>query len=278
MKILSRPHVVPFTVLAALAVGVTSLSAGVYEETIAASNPLAFYRTSETSGTTVVNSVNPGVNDLTYYSTLLDQPSPSFAGVSSASVYFSGISESGIDGTVASLASSSFSVEYLVQDLTDHNNTLLNFQFGLGSGAGHFGIGVWGSYLGEENKGKVFFELGLNQYTSNAVLGDDWNHIVFTYDKDLSEGVLYLNGVEVVSGISPIEADGLVRFGQRASSPPWATAGYFSDLSLYSSVLSSAEVADHYAAAVGVPEPSILALFGGGVAAFAFRSIRRRPR
>lgn len=245
--------------------------AGPYENTITASNPLAFYQLTETTGTVVINSVNPGTNDLTYYDIALQQPPTSFLGATNPSVSTNGSASSGIQGTVSSLNDTSFSLEFLVQDLTD--NSTYNFLFSKGSDANtSFNIGVDLGGGGVAPAGNLFIGNNNQYFDAGVALGNGWRQIAFTYNAATSEQRLYLNGNFVFGTTQSVSASGLLTFGQRMDGGGPALSS-FSDISVYSTVLDATTIQSHYDALV-VPEPSAGLLLG--FTGLAFVIYRRR--
>lgn len=257
-------------------------TAGMYENAVIASNPLAFYQVNEIAGTTMVNSVNPGTYDGTFANVTLNQPGPAseFPYATSASGYTNGTSSSGLynlpNGGIPALASgASFSVEFFVNNDTNQSSVAYSFLFAKGITGNYLGIGVGGT--GSGGVDNLFLSVGGSDYTTSYQFGSDWNLVALTYDATLAQANLYVNGVAIISNqsVTPNTADGNFIWGQRYIGPVGPVSAYFSDISIYDTALSSDIISEHYNIAMtGVPEPSSALLLGS--AGLALVIMRRR--
>ncbi len=256
-------------------------SAAVYVDAITASNPVAFYRLSETSGTTASNAAQPGLYDAVYENVLLNQPTPGLPGTSDPAVRTTGAASPQSSITtpeITSLGMGSFSVEFLFKDESNRDATALSYFFTKGPthGATYLSLSVMGNYNGPSEQGRIRFSFrkewndagGVTWDTGVVMPADVWNQVVLTYDQSASVLSLYLNGTSILT-LNDFEmgseAIDLFTFGRRFDNLP--IAGQFADISIYNYALHQATVTSHYEALNAVPEPGTTALLGLGALA-----------
>ena len=124
-----------------------------------------------------------------------------------------------------------------------------------------------GFILGYQRHGALTFQVGTgDEWLSIWTNGDnlktyEWNHVVATFDAEMGEMCLYLNGEKVASRSVPAGAEiahaknRTLLVGRNGEGERYAagflrlTSGYMDELKVYSCALTSEEVADSYASA-----------------------------
>jgi hypothetical protein len=221
----------------------------------------------ETSGTTAVNAVNGGPS-----ATLMGNATFNGSG---------GVTLNGTTGTYISLGSgllsglTSVTFEGWVSDNGANNTHLFSFDNGGGTGGGtylRFDLGDTGNGHG----GSCFVEnTGTPTHALNgtALPDNTLNYIAVIYDPSNSYEAIYLNGSLLASYSGTLVAlSNMASDGGYLGRSPWFNYGdpylngTIDQFSIYDGVLSGSQIAANFAAGpVPVPEPSSLALCGGGL-------------
>jgi hypothetical protein len=259
-----------------------------YSALVLADDPVAYYRFSETSGTTAIDSSTNG-NNATYVNAVqLNQPSLSGLGSPEQSVGLDGISAhvraSGLNQTGATRFNAfSFTLETWVNTTSA---TLTGSQAYQGNGL------VWSDVGGNANdfvlaalNNRVSFFTG-NPDTSiigNTVINDgNWHHIVATRDitgasSTLSlwvDGVLDATGT--VANIGALSANSDIVIGGNPLDSRYFN-GRMDEVALYNAALSSERIQLHYQQGV-VPAPGALLTALLGAIPGATLLLRRRRK
>ncbi len=255
-----------------------SLAGPFYYSTVLSSNPTSFYKLSESSGTTAVDSSPSAVNG-TYTNTGVTYgvPGPVFNG--STAVTWNG--SSGDMSANVSVAQS-FTVEAWAKSA---GSTWNNYGW-IASARGSDGFIIHPNQGASSVDAYVFDNTGafhgaysFNVGTTNIT---NWNQYVLSYDAVAGTVRTYLDGVlqNTVAATIARDATGTVALNvgddNAGGAGRWGS-GSSADISIYSTVLSDATILAHYNAAIStVPEPSSVVL--GAVGAIGLLVTVRRRR
>lgn len=128
-----------------------------------------------------------------------------------------------------------------------------------------------------------FTTYGIRDYDSQVVVPRDgmFHHVVATFDSN-NAASFYLDGAfrETIAGPLPARSSPFdLQLGHNPAGPPEFWNGVIDEAAIYNRVLTSGQIADHFAAGVGaVPEPSSLTLLGVAALALLGYAGRRRRR
>jgi hypothetical protein len=275
-------------VLLAASAGAAPAQVGTYAGTVLADNPVAYFRFSETGGTTAANSstVTSPINGTYTNNVALNQPS--FPGLTPAPVIAAGfdgtstyVALSGMNGPGPNqMNGQSFTLEAWIQTTA---NSLTGTQAYQGNGL------IWADVAGVAND-YIFAILNnrLSFFTGNpdtslngtTMLNDgNWHHVVATRQVTGTNSVLsiYVDGVSdatplTLSSTQPLTDNPNVALGGNTLDSRYFT-GLMDEVALYNTALTPAQVLSHFRAA---PEPFAPLTVTGlvGLAALAVGRIR----
>ena len=266
-----RYAVVTLAIVAGL-VPLSRAHGSLYSDTVLASNPTAYYRMSESSGTTMFDSVN--ANNGTYGSAITlnaagPQP-PTFPAMDpgNTGIFSDGTANGfGAIPTVAGLNTTTYSMELWF----NYSGSKLQYLLGRGSGTSlqYDTIGLNGTNL-------LYFN-GATVLNGPAVTQNAWHQLIFTRSGTAIN--IYLDSVNVISNnvAATYGASTRIVVGDRPSDVGGLNpVAFYDELSLYNSALTAAQVLNHFAPVAPVPEPSTLALLSLGMVSLAIKARRRR--
>lgn len=266
-----------------IVLGATGVASADYQSTILADNPTGYWRFEESDGSVAGNSAAGHAGDVGNYvtpgeTTFLGQPG-AFTGSGLSTRFTPPGAASATDPTSAAISqvysptqpyayANNYSIEAWVKLEPFEEDTARRI-FGA-----NYGFGV-------ENGRMVFTTFGRKDYfapVGNDVTPDAWHYLAVAFDGD--DATFYLDGVNIgtanAEGAAADTATTATQFGigrRLGGQQPWR--GYIDELAVYDRLLTDADVAEHYAAAV--PEPTGLgALVLGGLC--LGRVARRRRR
>jgi len=237
-----------------------------YAGAVVGSNPAAFYRLGESSGSIARDAI--GGRDGTYFNSTLGEPGYAPAVDADTAVTFGAVDShvgniSGVYNWTGNLHTN-FSIEFWAKGPAGQSDESTLVSRGIGASGTtpteQFSIDVSGGvYRGFTRGGTTFYET-----FANVGPNDTWQHIVYVYD-DLNVlgggqvGYMYVNG--------ELQNTGVVRpAGVRASTDPVsigakrlgnnpAYEGYFTgtidEVAFYNRALTGSEVLAHYGTAYG---------------------------
>lgn len=302
----SRVISVVFTLL--ISASALSAANSAYQTAVLADNPLSYFRFNETSGT-AADDLQSASNGIYLNSPTLGVSGDTGGGASDNAVTLDGTND-GVrlaTGTTlgSSLGSSSLEFVFSTPSNVTSLGTLFNAQatgsntavtVTLNSKASGTNLaGVTRLFYRAQGGGAVSFELGAT--AGAALYTGDFVHLVVTFDQTLATAnqlSVYINGTLVTSGITNVVTGGGITgssvfssfltdntgpmIGSNKNAAPFMT-GTVDEFASYGSILSAANIADHYLALTSIPEPSVYALFGGlAVGALAIGRRRRAQR
>lgn len=272
-----------FVIRAALAlVAVVALSsrleaAPIYSSVVMADTPDAYWRLGETSGTTAIDQT--GNHNGTYSATYVQGQVGAIVNDSNTAVDFSSglvnATGTGIGGTTA------LSIEmWVTADTLSLYNTLLMRTTSL---AWNDGFGIY-----YQDTGSTQLQFFINGYASPRVgavfnTTSTYSHIVATYlGGQAGSGNLMSIYVDGILAGSLNTTTSSINYGVGANLYIGQSVGNYGfwdgkidEVSIYSTVLTAGDVAEHYAAGISpVPEPSSAFLFLAGC--LAFFMVRKR--
>ncbi len=220
-----------------------------YRDTVLATpNVLAYYELTETFGTVAADSV--GVHPLTYSGAYTLASPPLVTGGLAATFARSGSGEASGPHSFPALSST-------IEFWFNPSDTATSRQGLVFNGSGFNGVGV---FLNRESttSGEIcvlyqnvnWFETGFF-----AAAGRTYQ-VVLTIDNGWNPSV-YVNGFLVFSGVStpPLPPVNGFSIGTEFTTPANGFSGVIDDVSVYSSVLTPAQILSHYLIGTGVPVP-----------------------
>jgi hypothetical protein len=113
----------------------------------------------------------------------------------------------------------------------------------------------------------------------------NWHYLVTTRDGSNGAVRIYRDGnstpIVTTTDICPLVGNASVLIGSNHSDayPTFSFDGYMDEFAFYNTVLTQAQIQQHYQLANGVPEPTTLIMLAGSILTFAaYRFTRREPR
>ncbi|NQT52738.1 PEP-CTERM sorting domain-containing protein, partial [bacterium] len=266
-----------------------------YREAVHASDPIAYWRLDETTGTTAYNYGSIGNPANGTYATVPAGGTPATLGSPSLVLTMADTSAVAFDGTddyinVASHGQINNGSPYAQKttELWFRADTTAGTQVLYEQGGFSNGLNVY--IDGGDLVTGIWSNNGTNTFLSTPILADTAYHVAFVFDATNDIIASYLNGVlfgsfagslsNLPSHIGDISVGGVTAGGtsgtRNAAGATWITGHFFQgaldEIALYNSALSALDVKQHYAASI--PEPgtmTLLALGGLGL-------LRRRRR
>lgn len=246
------------------ALAVDSLSGPLvpYEQAVLSSNPNAYWRLNESSGSTAFDSSSVGGLNATYMGGYtLGQPGP-INSSTSAAVLFNGTTghaRLNDPGVASPLDMDSVTIEAWINwDGTSGDNMIMNKE-------NAYEIAVQSGTLRT-----AIYRSGWAWNGAGAITPDEWTHIAVTYDESTSTQIQYINGLvastnSIGGGAINPDNNNFLDIGRRASGSFFN--GLLSEVALYDHVLTPEEINAHFLASFQAdilpltPEPSTYALF-----------------
>ena len=272
-----------FSVVVCLLAASAVRAGSIYDPTVLAQHPIAFFPLNETSGTTANNLAGPPDNvNGTYNNVTLGiagGPDGSGAGFDGTNSFIGIPFYSALDVTTA------FSIEAWI-DVTAANAMNLGSIFAINRATDGTGLSL------SVDDDKLLLELnssGTNytEFSAGDVPFGEWAEVAVTWSNTVDGGApqLYIDGVLVANQDSNTFTNSLVLSSSLGANIGVEFANgfdggrYFNgdieDVSFYNTVLSANQIAADFAA--GAPEPSSLLLAGGGLL-LLFAAARLAPR
>jgi hypothetical protein len=271
--------VAPVAVFGAVGIAVSLHAAPVYSDNVLASNPVAYFRLNETSGSSAANAVISstttgsygirGSGSYTLGSTNAIRP-PTYGGLDAGNVAVSLAGDVGGESRNAGyLATSSvasvtdYTMEFWLNNTRGAQDTLITFVAGTTDGAKWESLGIMGSvipaYQGRFCVGANVGAGETTQYFSGSLATAGWHDVALVRSGDKLN--LYVDGVKDATTITLSTSFGAANsfvIGARASDKNWGMIGLIDEAAIYTTALSDGVIADHYASAI--PEPASLVL------------------
>jgi hypothetical protein len=260
-------------------------AAPVYSDTVLASNPVAYFRMNETSGTTATNAVtgssvtgNYGTYNSGAYtlaSTNAIRP-PAYNGLETGNVAVSltapNQDSSAFLGTSVIPNTTNYTVEFWIN--TQAPQGLLAYLAGVNGGGGTESLGIASNGLNPGMGGR-FFAYG-SQVSSDVLyfassISAGWHYLALRREGTALN--LYIDGVKDTTTVTPnttfVGTGKSFVFGTR-SDATWGMNGLVDEAAIYDAALSDSVILAHYNSAI--PEPGMLALLAvGGLVLFKRR-------
>jgi hypothetical protein len=268
--------VAPVAVFSTVGIVVSLHAAPVYSDTVLASNPVAYFRLNETSGSSAANAVSSstitgsygtlGVGAYTLGSTNAIRP-PTYGGLDAGNVAVDLTGATGGTGNKAGYVATSnvanvtnYTMEFWLNNTRGAQDTLVTFVAGTTDGSVWESLGIMGSVF-PEYQGRFFVGStgDVLQYFSTSFAQAGWHDVALVRSGAALN--LYVDGVKDATTITLSTSFGSANsfvIGARASDKNWGMIGLIDEAAIYTTALSDGVIADHYASAI--PEPASLAL------------------